>query len=243
MKTLAVNFINSFAWVSLEARETWAEKFKELNLSLIKSTLEGLKEGRWHRRSMILYGNNWTKFLSLIPKYNIPYQKEIIKAPKNAAQTAVRVVISENLNSKQNLSECCMNTTQDQDLFSFQELKQASSEISVIFWQMLGLSFFAESPCSLNCQTQIALVQEHLSYMKTIGCEDEAKTIEAILKWPLKWTALHLIEEVSSPICKFAYLSQKIYPEKHSLYLESDTYPEESASGLYFPYKQKKAQV
>src|SRR6185436_18721917 len=71
--------------------------------------------------------------------------------------------------------------------------------------QPLRLSLLGYVPCSPACEASRAIATAKLAIGKENGMAPEMEWLEAILGWPMEWSALHGIAEVKTGIFKAAY--------------------------------------
>jgi MoaA/NifB/PqqE/SkfB family radical SAM enzyme len=63
--------------------------------------------------------------------------------------------------------------------------------------------------------------------------------LSEMLSWPFEWSSLHGIAEIRTPILKIAATTDAA-AHKHTVQCKGDSYPEEGAAGVVFPYRKPK---
>jgi hypothetical protein len=90
--------------------------------------------------------------------------------------------------------------------------------------------------CSMDCKaTQEQATKWAEIYIDEYGYDDDMKTVEEVLSMPVEWSALHGISYIVTPIFKIETNSVACHP-KYTVQLNGKHYPEESATGLHFPF-------
>lgn len=121
-------------------------------------------------------------------------------------------------------------------------IKSDTPPESNVLWRWQGIKLVSHMPCSFNCThtEEIGLKMAELG--RQLGYEEEIKWIYEFLSWPIEWSALHGIAEIRTPINKVSSRTD-MTPIKYSVQKLSDTYPEDGASGITYPYNQKKIKI
>jgi hypothetical protein len=102
----------------------------------------------------------------------------------------------------------------------------------------LGIRAVPHRPCSFHCSDS-AGIAEHWRNLIEDSQESDAEAyawLRQILSWPAEWSALHGIAEVRSPVLKLC-TSTDATAGKYVIQWLGDSYPNEGASGLVFPYR------
>jgi len=104
-----------------------------------------------------------------------------------------------------------------------------------ILLRWLGLRFVSHLPCSFNCArtSSIGIEYKKLAYDK--GYRTTADTLYDILSWPVEWSGLHGIGLVTTPVCRVGFRTDML-EDKHTVRLLSEHKPDETQSGLSFPF-------
>jgi len=235
---------NPRVWVSLEAQRVWVPIFKAINLANIETSLKGVDEGRWRKRSMTLYGNSWLHFLSQAKNYDVVYSHDfnpLLSAHKiEMVHTNHKSGKARNNQAHSLQGHSIWETAKRTSATKTAEnsLKIKNSPLSIIFWQDFGLSLFSELPGEFLCVNTQALIQEHIEAMKEQGFIEQSDSLKEILRWPVEWSSLNGIEEIRTPIVKVArYTGEK--GQKRQFQIDGLSSPEEGAEGLSFPFNQK----
>jgi hypothetical protein len=67
------------------------------------------------------------------------------------------------------------------------------------------------------------------------GFKEEMEWLRQILSWPVEWSALHGIAEIKTPLLKICTKTDAT-AGKSTVRWVGESYPEEGAQGLCFPY-------
>ena len=105
-----------------------------------------------------------------------------------------------------------------------------------VFLRHLGVRAVSHLPCSFNCLGTVAVGQSLISIGVDLGFTNEMEWLEDILHWPIRWSSLHGIAIVTTPVVKIIS-STTALAEKMVIDINSDRYPEEGATGTEFPFK------
>jgi hypothetical protein len=101
----------------------------------------------------------------------------------------------------------------------------------------LGLRWVSHLPCSFRCSPTIAMVVEFASALER-QFPMEYRTLNEALQWPVKWTALHGIAEITTPVCKIISRTDAT-GSKLEIRQNGALYPEEGANGIEFPFRSR----
>src|SRR5262245_50649918 len=104
-----------------------------------------------------------------------------------------------------------------------------------IFLKQLGVRPVFHLPCSINCKESCHVGMKIFDLWKAIGFEREEVWARELLSMPMRWSSLHGIAILTTPILRMVYNSDPI-PRKVSIDLKSDYYPRYGASGSHFPF-------
>lgn len=111
-----------------------------------------------------------------------------------------------------------------------------------ILWRWQGVRLVSHLPCSFDCQSTQGIGIKMAELGRTLGYTTEIDWIYEILSWPVEWSALHGIAEIRTPINKISARTDMTYG-KYVVQKMSDGYPTDGASGITYPYNQKKSKV
>jgi Methyltransferase domain len=78
------------------------------------------------------------------------------------------------------------------------EIAEASSCHQLLRW--LGLRIAIHLPCSFDCQPSIELGDRLTQFARSQGFQQEMDWLEEMLSWPVEWTALNGIAEITTPV-------------------------------------------
>lgn len=70
-------------------------------------------------------------------------------------------------------------------------------------WRWLGVRLVPHLPCRFSCEESIALGRKFEQLGTSLGFESEVRWIRELLTMPLRYSALHGVAEVRTPIVKF----------------------------------------
>lgn len=101
-----------------------------------------------------------------------------------------------------------------------------------MLWRWLGVRPVSHLPCSFVCEASVALGRQ----MSNLLPEPEYSWMQEILSWPIKYTSLHGIAEITSPIHRMSVPTDAL-SEKVEIRYQGTGYPAEGAKGVDFPHK------
>lgn len=107
------------------------------------------------------------------------------------------------------------------------------------FYRYMGARLVSHMPCSFNCEHSLEIADANFNLMKELGYVEEAKWLEEIFNWPVRWSSLHGIAEVRCPVFKLSHKTDFL-PEEFIVDKQGEIYPDEGASGVVFPWRRKK---
>lgn len=106
------------------------------------------------------------------------------------------------------------------------------------YYRYLGIRLVSHMPCSSTCEDSLKIAQKNHELMLHLGYVDEYEWIKQILNWPARWSSLHGIAEIRTPIFKLShksdYLAEEVVIDKQGI-----EYPNEGASGTKYPWVNK----
>jgi hypothetical protein len=105
-----------------------------------------------------------------------------------------------------------------------------------ILWRWMGARAVPHLPCRFDCQATIELARRFLDVGREAGFGEEVNWLLEILGWPVEWSGLHGIAEVRTPILKVSTRTDAT-SVTYVVRRLADTYPDEGARGLRFPYQ------
>ena len=103
----------------------------------------------------------------------------------------------------------------------------------------IGIRGVFHLPCSTNCMASVALGGRIIEIMDYAGYAREVIWLKDLLAMPMRWSSLHGIAIVTTPILRNIYASDPL-PVNSVLDLLSDHYPEHGVSGNTFPFLRSK---
>lgn len=104
-----------------------------------------------------------------------------------------------------------------------------------MLWRWLGVRLVSHLPCSCDCQASAHMGRQALQVMAG-RWPQEAAWLREILSWPVKWTALHGIAEITSPIHRMSVATDATRERLDVRYIGTG-YPREGAAGTGFPHR------
>lgn len=107
------------------------------------------------------------------------------------------------------------------------------------FYRYMGARLVSHMPCTFSCEHTLELAHKNFELFKDMGFIDEAKWIEEIFNWPVRWSSLHGIAEIRCPVFKLSHKTDFL-AEEFVVDKQGDQYPEVGASGVVFPWKRMK---
>lgn len=107
-----------------------------------------------------------------------------------------------------------------------------------ILGRWLGIRWVTHLPCSFNCD-ETRVLGHRMQHLMTRRNPGAANTINAVLSWPVEWSALHGVAEIKYPVCKVS--TRTTYTTTKQVVRRSGVvYPAEGATGVVFPYQKTK---
>lgn len=98
----------------------------------------------------------------------------------------------------------------------------------------LGLRWVSHLPCSFQCEETNAIGSATAKLIKSLY-PSAYQTLSEALQWPVKWTALHGIAEITTPVCRIISRTDAT-TTKYVVRQHGAIYPEEGSRGLDFPF-------
>lgn len=111
-----------------------------------------------------------------------------------------------------------------------------------ILWRWQGVRLVSHLPCSFECKHTQQIGHANALLGHKLGFETEVNWIYEFLSWPVEWSGLHGIAEIRTPINKVSSRTD-MTPWKYVVQKQSNFYPEDGASGITYPYSEKKLKI
>lgn len=105
-----------------------------------------------------------------------------------------------------------------------------------VLWACLGVRALPHRPCRFDCEASAEMGESLLRLGDRIGFAEETDWIREILSWPVRWSALHGICEIKTPVLKAATRTDAT-KSTYTLDWEGEGRAELGAAGLAFPYR------
>ncbi|WAS90438.1 aKG-HExxH-type peptide beta-hydroxylase [Nannocystis punicea] len=99
----------------------------------------------------------------------------------------------------------------------------------------LGVRVLDHAVCSPTCAASLAAAEERVVALRLRDAE-AAEWLLAMLSWPTRWSALHGIAEVKTPVFKLCHDSEDS-PGCHAFVRAGDGWPEAGAQGTRPPFR------
>lgn len=108
---------------------------------------------------------------------------------------------------------------------------------SNILGRWAGIRWVSHMPCSFKCEHSVEIGKKNREIAKTFGYTESVDIIDEVLSWSTKWSALHGILEIKTPVYK---VSAGTEATSDPLVIEREgSQPKKAASGLGFPFENK----
>lgn len=111
---------------------------------------------------------------------------------------------------------------------------RAGADINML-WRWFGVRSVSHLPCSFGCAQSSTQGAASIRQMAATH-PDEARWLEDVLSWPVRWTSLRGIAEITTPIFRAAVPSDAV-AEMLEVRYEGVGYPVEGARGDGFPFR------
>jgi len=99
----------------------------------------------------------------------------------------------------------------------------------------LGLRVLDHVACSPTCAASLTAARERLEILRAHDAE-ATEWLLAALAWPVRWSALHGIAEVKTPVFKLCHDSEES-PRRHAFVRAGQVWPEAGAQGTRPPFR------
>lgn len=104
-----------------------------------------------------------------------------------------------------------------------------------LLWRWLGVRLVSHLPCSFTCHDTRLIGEQMLKVFETVD-PDAAFWVWEMLDWPVRYTSLHGIAEITSPIHRM-HVATDALAEKVTVDYHGKGYPKEGATGTGFPHR------
>jgi SAM-dependent methyltransferase len=104
-----------------------------------------------------------------------------------------------------------------------------------ILLRWLGVRAVPHLPCAFDCPHTVDQARDYLRVGRDHSHHQAMTWLEAMLNWPVEWSALHGIAEIKTPVVKITAVTDAT-PQRYTVRRPGADYPDEGAQGLSFPY-------
>lgn len=108
-----------------------------------------------------------------------------------------------------------------------------------ILGRWIGIRWVSHMPCSFQCEHSVKIGKETRELAEALGFKESAAVIDEVLSWNMKWSALHGIAEIKTPVYKVSAATEATGQEL--LIERSGKQPDKKASGLGFPFQNRRS--
>lgn len=134
---------------------------------------------------------------------------------------------------------CCAGAPERRDpVWRWAHAEEAALECPASVSPLLaraGLQVLAHVPCSPHCAASRELAGRRIEALRARDAEATEWLLQA-LAWPVRWSALHGIAEVTTPLFKLCHDSDDS-PRRHALVRAGEAWPEAGAQGTRPPFR------
>jgi len=114
---------------------------------------------------------------------------------------------------------------------------QGPDEINIL-GRWVGIRWVSHMPCSFKCKHSVEIAKQNREVARQMGYKESADIIDEVLSWSNRWSALHGIAEIKTPVYKISTSTDATGEE---LVIErKGTQPDIKASGKEFPFNNKR---
>lgn len=118
------------------------------------------------------------------------------------------------------------------------KLRIKAHPYSIAALRYIGLRISFHIPCSFNCQPTIKIAEQRMKLAEEIR-PGKASILKSLLSMPISWDCLKGIAVVRTPIF-YIITSSVACIDKHVVEVEGEFIPDESKSGLAYPFTEVK---
>jgi 2-polyprenyl-3-methyl-5-hydroxy-6-metoxy-1,4-benzoquinol methylase len=108
-----------------------------------------------------------------------------------------------------------------------------------IILRNFGIRSVFHLPCSFDCLGTLRVFESIKKLAEKIGRSETFDEMYQCLRWPVKFSSLHGVAEITTPVVKLRRNTDTELTEKIVNYY-GDVYPEFGASGIRFPFEKRK---
>lgn len=105
-----------------------------------------------------------------------------------------------------------------------------------ILLRWAGVRMVRHLPCSFDCPHTEIVGRVTEVTGRELGYDAEMDWALEMLAWPVEWSSLHGIAEITTPVFKMSTNTDPL-ASKHVVRRDGDRYPAEGATGLVFPFR------
>jgi hypothetical protein len=113
-------------------------------------------------------------------------------------------------------------------------IRGSDVKYSILLYR-LGIASVDHFPCSFTCSLSEDRFQMLLTSGRRAGFVSHMDVLKETSEWPYKWSTLHGITEIQTPILKLLHDASPAR-QKFTVIIQGERYPSESVGGLAFPY-------
>lgn len=131
----------------------------------------------------------------------------------------------------QNIGQIAARTLQFPTILRYEGYYQNN-----VLLRHLGVRMVSHLPCSMTCEASGQMAEDLALVGNKFGFASQIEWTRQILQWPFKWSSLHGIAILITPVVKIVYSTDAL-SEKVEILRESKVYPAEGGRGD-FPFQE-----
>lgn len=251
------------SWTSSEAQNIWEPRLKLIEQKVLEKSFLSVKEkvGKISIRTIPSY------LLLNIARFKKKYDLEIETLNTNTIRSGTanrifhKILISKKedideylylfqndeadaLKATMNIPECCresysvfrnLGISDWLPVLANQDGKQVLEENLLLTKE--GINSFQHIPCSDICSASKRIRSIETKLLEQVD-QEASHWVDEILSWPTSWSSLHGIIEIKNPILRIIRSGDSL-KEKITIEYRGESYPDEGATGVNFPYKKR----
>lgn len=235
-----------FMWASSRCREDWQQVFKSMPTDWVKtqilSVVEGIRPGMWEfvpeSRLKQICEDNIQLGLSVVPLGYYPNNAVRIYVGKQPSEFQ-KAYMGEDIAAVGSLlgyPDCCIewfNRIWKEPLTDptlYMENHDGPFTANILLRQG-GVRYVPHLPCKGDCEASVSFGES----FREITSPEMRIIKDEILKWPVRWSALHGALEIFLPVCKMQGYTEHT-PDIRIVDRVGEVYPYYAPNGLIHPF-------
>lgn len=227
------------AWASARTQSVWETRIARIEHAFRQVEVDSVRIG--FRSAALVYRLSDLNLKGLKTHLVTPVRSVVVQQEAKHGPHFVRMYKRNNdvaLGAMLGFPECCQfffdevwNLERKRDTTLSMAEGPGGPAACNMFARTLGIRLVPHLPCSFACTE----TERFAGVLEILWPREEWMWANEILSWPVKYSSLHGVAEITFPVFKIVTDTDYVYPA-HVLERHGTSYPDEAPTGLTFPF-------